>query len=86
MIYDNYNNPKSARNTDLVVINIRSFLPESYQGSVIFITQLSEVKMGHRIQVTKLENIQDSLKILSNTSNRKGLENSRRCLYFLVQL
>ncbi|KAF4635064.1 hypothetical protein G7Y89_g3023 [Cudoniella acicularis] len=75
MIYDNYDNPKSAKNTDPAVVDIRQFLPESYQGSVIITTRSSEVKIGHRIQVTKLENIQDSLKILSNTSNREGLEN-----------
>ena len=81
MIYDNYDNPKSVKNTDLAAVDIRQFLPESYQGSVIITTRSSEVKMGHHIQVTKLENIRDSLKILSNTSNRKGLENGRRCLY-----
>ncbi|KAE9372964.1 HET-domain-containing protein [Stipitochalara longipes BDJ] len=75
MIYDNYDNPKSAKNADPAAVDIRQFLPESYQGSVIITTRSSEVKMGHCIQVTKLENIQDSLKILSNTSNREGLEN-----------
>lgn len=82
MIYDNYDNPKSARNTDPAAINIRHFFPESYQGSVIITTRSSEVKMGHRIQVTKLENIQDSLKILSNISNQEGLENGKRYLLF----
>ncbi|PMD18044.1 HET-domain-containing protein [Hyaloscypha hepaticicola] len=65
MIYDNYDNPKSAKNTDLAAVDIRQFLPESYQGSVIITTRSSG-----------LENIQDSLKILSNTSNREGLENN----------
>jgi hypothetical protein len=81
MIYDNYNNPKSVKNTDLTAVNIRQFLSESYQGSVIIITRTSEVKVGHRIQVTKLKNIQDSLKILLNILNREGLENSRRYPY-----
>lgn len=81
MIYDNYDNPKSVKNTDLAAVDIRQFLPKSYQGSVIITTRLSEVKIGYCIQVIKLENIQDSLKILSNTSNRKGLENGRYCLY-----
>ena len=81
MIYDNYDNPKSVKNIDLAAVDICQFLPESYQGSVIITTRSSEVEIGHRIQVTKLENIQDSLKILSNTSNREGLENSRRYLY-----
>ena len=57
MIYDNYDNPKSAKNADLAAVNIRQFLPESYQGLVIITTRSSEVKMGHRIQVIKLENI-----------------------------
>jgi hypothetical protein len=30
MIYNNYNNLKSAKNIDLTVVNIRYFLPESY--------------------------------------------------------
>jgi tetratricopeptide (TPR) repeat protein len=77
MIYDNYDNPKSAKSIDLAAVDIRQFLPESYQGSVIITTRSSEVKMGHRTQVAKLENIQDSLEILSSTSNRGGLENSR---------
>jgi hypothetical protein len=81
MIYDNYDNLKSAKNADPAAVDIRQFLPESYQGSVIITTRSSEVKIGHRIQIRKLENIQDSLKILSNTLNRDGLENGRRCLY-----
>jgi hypothetical protein len=80
MIYDNYGNPKSAKNTDPAAIDVRQFLPEAYQGSVIITTQSSEVRIGHRIQIAKLENLQDSLKILSNASNREGLENSRRFL------
>ena len=81
MVYDNYDNPKSVKNTDLAAVDIRQLLPESYQGSVIITTRSSEVKIGHRIRITKLENIQDSLKIISNTSNREGLENGRYCLY-----
>jgi NB-ARC domain len=80
VIYDNYDNPKLAKNRDLVAVDICPFLPESYQGSVIITTRSSEVKIGHRVQVTKLENIQDSLKILSNALNRDGLENGKRCL------
>ncbi|KAN0075132.1 P-loop containing nucleoside triphosphate hydrolase protein [Elaphomyces granulatus] len=31
MIYDNYDNPKSAGNTDSAAVDIRKYLPESYQ-------------------------------------------------------
>lgn len=81
MIYDNYDNPKSAKNTDPTAVVIHQYLPEAYQGSVIITTRSSKVKIGHYMQITKLEHLQDSLKILSNTSNREGLENSRCFLY-----
>jgi DNA replication protein DnaC len=79
MIYDNYDNPKSARNADPTVVDIRHFLPESHQGSVIITTRSSEVKIGRCLPITKLKNVQDSLKILSNASGREALENSKHC-------
>ena len=41
MIYDNYDNPKLPGKTDPAAVDIRMFLPESYQGSIIIITRLS---------------------------------------------
>jgi hypothetical protein len=73
MIYDNYDNPKLAGNTDPAAVDIRKYLPESYQGSVIITTRSSEVKIGHRIRIIKLEDVHDSVKILSNASRREGL-------------
>ncbi|MCJ1360581.1 MAG: hypothetical protein MMC33_010589 [Icmadophila ericetorum] len=75
MIYDNYDNPKVTGNIDLAAVDIRQFLPKSYQGSVIITTRSSQVRIGHRIHISKLENLQDSLKIISNTSSRQGLIN-----------
>jgi len=73
MIYDNYDNPKLPGNTDPTAVDIRKFLPESYQGSVIITTRSSEVKIGHRIRIRRLEDVHDSVKILSNASRREGL-------------
>src|SRR5467141_568823 len=73
MIYDNYDNPKLPGNTDPAAVDIRKFLPESYQGSVIITTRSSEVKIGHRMRIRKLEDVRDSVKILSNASRRQGL-------------
>jgi hypothetical protein len=73
MIYDNYDNPKSPGNTSPTAVDIRKFLPESYQGSIIIATRSSEVKIGHRIRIRKLEDVRDSVKILSNASRREGL-------------
>lgn len=79
MIYDNYDNPKSAKNADPTAVDIRHFLPESYQGSVIITTRSSEVKIGRYLPITKLKNVQDSLKILLNASGREALENGKYC-------
>ena len=73
MIYDNYDNPKLPGNTDPAAVDIRKFLPESYQGSVIITTRSSQVKIGHPIRIRKLEDVRDSVKILSNASRREGL-------------
>ncbi|KAN0078823.1 hypothetical protein V8E54_005336 [Elaphomyces granulatus] len=61
------------RNTDPAAVDIRKYLPESYQGSVIITTRSSEVKIGHHIRIRKLEDVRDSIKILSNASRREGL-------------
>lgn len=73
IIYDNYDNPKLPGDTDLAAVDIRKFLPESYQGFIIITTRSSWVNIGHRIQIKKLKNVHDSLEILSNTSRRGGL-------------
>jgi AAA+ ATPase superfamily predicted ATPase len=80
VIYDNYDNPKFPGNTDLTALDIRKYFPESYQGSIIITTRSLLVKIGHRIQVRKLERVQDSLEILSNTSGREELINGKDCL------
>jgi hypothetical protein len=75
MIYDNYDNPKLPGNTDPAALDIRKFLPESYQGSIIITTRSLQVKIGHPIRIRKLEDVRDSLEILSNVSRREGLIN-----------
>ena len=77
MIYDNYDNPKLPGITNPAAVNINKFLPESYQGSIIITTRSSQVKIGHPIRVRKLENVSDSLEILSNVSRREGLVDSK---------
>jgi ATP/maltotriose-dependent transcriptional regulator MalT len=80
MIYDNYDNPSLPEITDPAAVNIHKFLPESYQGSVIITTRSSQVKIGHPIRVRKLENVSESLEILSNMSRREGLIDSKDLL------
>ena len=75
VVYDNYDNPKLPGNPDPSAVDIQKYLPESYHGSVIITTRSSQVKIGRRIRVGKLENIEHSLEILSNTSGRDGAMN-----------
>jgi ATP/maltotriose-dependent transcriptional regulator MalT len=75
IVYDNYDNPKVASNAHPAAVNIHEYLPESCQGSVIITTRSSQVGFGHPIRLRKLENMEDCLMILSNTSRREGLTN-----------
>jgi hypothetical protein len=86
MIYDNYDNPRLPGNTDPQAVDIRQFLPESYQGSIIITTRSSQIRIGHPIRIRKLEDIRDSLGILSNVSRRSGLVNGKNILSSLLQL
>jgi hypothetical protein len=86
MIYDNYDNPKLPDNADSAAVDIRKFLPESYQGSIIITTRSSQVKIGHLIRIGKLGNIHDGLKILSNASRQEGLINGMNFLDLYVLL
>ena len=77
MVYDNYDNPMLPSNTDPNAVDIREYFPESYQGSIIITTRSSQVNIGHAIQLSKMQNLSDSLQILSIASKREGLIDSK---------
>lgn len=72
LLYDNDDNPQLPNSTDPTAVNIRLFLPESWQGSVIITTRSSQVKIGYQIQIKKIEDIHQSLEVLLTTSKRGG--------------
>jgi ATP/maltotriose-dependent transcriptional regulator MalT len=80
LVYDNYDNPKIPGNKDPGALDLRKYLPESYQGSIIITTRSSQVKIGHRIAVGKFRDVKDGLEILSHTSRREGLMNGKDSL------
>jgi hypothetical protein len=86
IVFDNYDNPKVAGNTDKAAVDIRRFLPETYHGSVIITTRSLKVNIGHRIQIEKLQDVRDSLQILSDTSHRDGIMDSKSFLLFHTKL
>jgi ATP/maltotriose-dependent transcriptional regulator MalT len=73
MVFDNYDSPKVPGNASPSAVDIRQFLPKVYHGSIIVTTRSSKVNVGRRMQVGKLEDVRDSLRILSNVSRRKGV-------------
>ena len=82
MIYDNYDNPKLPGTTDPAAIDVRRYLPESYQGSIIITTRSSQLRIGQPIQIRKLGDVYDSVEILSNVSRREGLRSGKNPTHF----
>jgi ATP/maltotriose-dependent transcriptional regulator MalT len=79
MVFDNYDNPKVPGNADPGAVDIRQFLPKAHHGSVLVTTRSSKVNMGPRVKVGKLEDVRDSLQILSDASRREGVMNGALC-------
>ena len=60
--------------------DIRKYLPHTTHGSILITTRSSMVKIGQQVQLRKLGDIQDSLKILVSTSNRQELYDGKSLL------
>ncbi|KAL9089651.1 MAG: hypothetical protein Q9165_005683 [Trypethelium subeluteriae] len=70
MVFDNYDNPKLSGVTNPTAVDLHRFLPEAYHGSVLIATRLAAVKLGLQIPIQKLDNLADSVQILSSSSGR----------------
>lgn len=73
VVFDNYDNPKVPGNADPGAVDSRQFLPEAHHGSAIGTTRSPKVSMGSRVKVGKLEDVRDSLQILSDASHCEGV-------------
>jgi hypothetical protein len=82
MIYDNYDNPKLPGKTNPAAVDVRRYLPESYQGSIIITTRSSQLRIGQPIPIRKLGDVYDSVQILSNVSKREGLRSGKNPMNF----
>ncbi|CAN9171138.1 unnamed protein product [Alternaria alternata] len=65
VIFDNHDTPGT--------FDIRPFLPEADQGSILITTRSSQLQLVRPVAVKKLREIEHSLEILSQTSRRDGL-------------
>ncbi|KAJ5118395.1 Disease resistance protein [Penicillium atrosanguineum] len=54
--------------------DLQSFLPEADHGAIVVTTRSSMVKIGRTIHLRKLEDINDSLEVLTSVSGRKDLK------------
>ncbi|KAL5372603.1 hypothetical protein DPSP01_013357 [Paraphaeosphaeria sporulosa] len=86
MIYDNYDNPRTADYSDRSTVDVRRYLPESDQGSVIITTRSASVTLGRRIHVQKLTSLEDGLKILSNMSRREDIDDDPEARALVAKL
>ena len=90
IIYDNYDYPKlseinqedegekSMPNSASTPFDIKSFLPNMYNGSIIVTSRRTIIGIsGHLIRIKKLTAIEDSLNILATTSKRQGVESGK---------
>jgi hypothetical protein len=78
VIYDNYDTPKLPGHNEPGTFDIRPFLPEAHHGAVLITTRSSQLELGGPVAVKKLQNIDDSLEILSHASRRYELSHGRR--------
>lgn len=82
MVFNNYNTFKVPGNADCSVVDIWQFLPEAHHGLIIVTTRLLKISIGCCIKVDKLEDICDSLQILSNASHCESVIDGELFLYF----
>lgn len=79
-IFDNYDNPKLRDVEDPAAVDIRRYLPEADQGSVIITTRSARVTIGEFMSIPKLAIREESVDILSSMSRRElSLEGKLAC-------
>ncbi|KAF4486533.1 Nephrocystin-3 [Colletotrichum fructicola Nara gc5] len=66
-------NENNAGETGSKAYDIRPFFPNTEHGAILITTRSSSVKLGQRVQLGKLADLEDSLAILASTSGRTDL-------------
>ena len=70
LIFDNVDNPKIPDNKDSDAYDIRSYFPETHQGSILVTTRWKTLSIGHLLEVVKLSTADDSVSLLEQISGR----------------
>lgn len=78
LVYDNIDNPKLPGVEDPQAYDIKSYFPAAHQGFILITTRASRLEIGKVISVKKLQNVQQSITILSHMSKRQISDQGRR--------
>jgi hypothetical protein len=86
IIYDNYDTPKLPGSDEVGTFDIRPFFPEANHGAILITTRSSQLRLGHAIEVKKLQNINHSLEILAHASGRSEISSGMRLFlnYYII--
>ena len=68
----------------MAAVDIRKFLPDADQGSVIITTRSSQVRLGQCIPLQKLEDVHERIEILSSMSRRDLSTEGTRCMCTVI--
>ena len=72
LVFDNIDNPKiSGIIQEPRAYDIKSYFPEAHQGFILITTRSSQLKIGKVMPVRKLQNIGESIAIVSHMSERQ---------------
>ena len=84
LIYDNYDNISLSTNASAKTLAIRKYIPESCQGCIIITTRATNIVLGQRIHVGKLDNLEESIEILAQTSERDDFTKGKYSYYYII--
>ena len=75
LVVDNVDNPKLRGIQDPQAYDVKSYLPEADQGSVLITTRSSQLNIGSVIPVDRLQDTRECIRILTCMSGRSITEN-----------
>jgi len=71
LLFDNYDNPRVPRITSTTSYEIRDYFPHRVQGSILITTRSPRLTFAKQLAVKKLDDINESLRILATRSGRE---------------
>jgi hypothetical protein len=71
LVYDNYDDPHLPGNPSSTGYDIRKFFPHRTHGSILITTRSPRITFAKQLPLRKLDNIEQSLKLLAVRSGRE---------------